>query len=45
MQRMIDCLFLECFQEVAKEYPELKADDVIVDICHEAGGTSQNLMW
>jgi isocitrate dehydrogenase len=23
--------FLECFYEVAKEYPELKADDVIVD--------------
>ncbi|MGZ8509805.1 MAG: isocitrate/isopropylmalate family dehydrogenase, partial [Chitinophagaceae bacterium] len=24
-------LFLDCFYEVAKEYPELKADDVIVD--------------
>ncbi len=23
--------FLDCFYEVAKEYPELKADDIIVD--------------
>jgi isocitrate dehydrogenase len=29
--KLTDGLFLECFQEVAKEYPELKADDVIVD--------------
>src|SRR6201991_1900612 len=28
---LTDGLFLECFQEIAKEYPELKADDIIVD--------------
>ena len=28
---MTDGLFLECFYEVAREYPDLKADDVIVD--------------
>src|SRR5258705_4596141 len=31
IMKLTDGLFLECFQEVAKEYPELKADDVIVD--------------
>jgi isocitrate dehydrogenase len=31
IMKMTDGLFLECFYEVAKEYPELKADDVIVD--------------
>ena len=29
--KITDGLFLEVFYEVAKEYPELKADDVIVD--------------
>jgi isocitrate dehydrogenase len=29
--KITDGLFLECFYEVAKNYPELKADDVIVD--------------
>lgn len=29
--KLTDGLFLECFQEVAKEYPDLKADDIIVD--------------
>ena len=29
--KITDGLFLECFYEVAKEYPELKSDDVIVD--------------
>ena len=29
--KLTDGLFLECFYEVAKEFPELKADDVIVD--------------
>jgi isocitrate dehydrogenase len=29
--KLTDGLFLECFYEVAKEYPDLKADDVIVD--------------
>jgi isocitrate dehydrogenase len=29
--KITDGLFLECFYEVAKEYPHLKADDVIVD--------------
>ncbi|HEX6848554.1 MAG TPA: NADP-dependent isocitrate dehydrogenase [Chitinophagaceae bacterium] len=31
IMKISDGLFLECFYEVAKEYPELKSDDVIVD--------------
>ena len=31
IMKITDGLFLECFYEVAKEYPELKADDIIVD--------------
>ncbi len=31
IMNLTDGLFLECFYEVAKEYPELNADDVIVD--------------
>src|SRR5260221_14164097 len=31
IMKITDGLFLECFYEVAKEYSELKADDVIVD--------------
>src|SRR6201991_1597710 len=31
IMKITDELFLQCFYEVAKEYPELKADDVIVD--------------
>jgi isocitrate dehydrogenase len=31
IMKMTDGLFLECFYEVAKDYPNLKADDVIVD--------------
>jgi isocitrate dehydrogenase len=31
IMKITDGLFLECFQEVAKEYPELKSDDIIVD--------------
>jgi isocitrate dehydrogenase len=31
IMKITDGLFLEVFQEVAKDYPELKADDVIVD--------------
>jgi isocitrate dehydrogenase len=31
IMKLTDGLFLECFYEVAREYPELKADDVIVD--------------
>src|SRR5215471_18841837 len=31
IMKLTDGLFLECFYEVAKQYPELKADDVIVD--------------
>ena len=31
IMKITDGLFLECFHEVAKEYPNLKADDVIVD--------------
>src|SRR6201747_47092 len=31
IMKLTDGLFLECFYEVAKEYPELKSDDIIVD--------------
>ena len=31
IMKLTDGLFLDCFNEVAKEYPELKADDKIVD--------------
>ncbi|HEY4147591.1 MAG TPA: isocitrate/isopropylmalate family dehydrogenase, partial [Chitinophagaceae bacterium] len=31
IMKLTDGLFLECFYEVAKEYPDLKADDIIVD--------------
>src|SRR5689334_22970543 len=31
IMKLTDGLFLECFYEVAKEYPTLKADDIIVD--------------
>jgi isocitrate dehydrogenase len=31
IMKISDGLFLECFYEVAKEYPQLKSDDVIVD--------------
>ncbi len=31
IMKLTDGLFLEVFNEVAKEYPQLKADDVIVD--------------
>jgi isocitrate dehydrogenase len=31
IMKITDGLFLECFYEVAKSYPHLKADDVIVD--------------
>src|ERR1700689_4673912 len=31
IMKLTDGLFLDCFHEVAKEYPALKADDVIVD--------------
>src|SRR6478672_4635456 len=31
IMKLTDGLFLECFYEVAKEFPELKADDKIVD--------------
>lgn len=31
IMKITDGLFLECFYEVAKDYPEIKADDVIVD--------------
>jgi len=31
IMKLSDGLFLECFYEVSKEFPELKADDVIVD--------------
>ncbi len=31
IMKLTDGLFLEVFKEVAKDYPELKADDVIVD--------------
>ncbi|MGN6618657.1 MAG: isocitrate/isopropylmalate family dehydrogenase [Ilyomonas sp.] len=31
IMKITDGLFLECFYEVAKQYPDLKADDIIVD--------------
>jgi isocitrate dehydrogenase len=31
IMKLTDGLFLDCFYEVAKDYPDLKADDVIVD--------------
>ena len=31
IMKITDGLFLECFQEVAKEFPDLKSDDIIVD--------------
>ena len=31
IMKITDGLFLDCFYEVAKDYPELKSDDVIVD--------------
>jgi isocitrate dehydrogenase len=31
IMKITDGLFLDCFYEVAREYPELKADDIIVD--------------
>jgi isocitrate dehydrogenase len=31
IMKITDGLFLECFYDVAKEYPDLKADDIIVD--------------
>jgi isocitrate dehydrogenase len=31
IMKLTDGLFLECFYEVAKEYPDLKSDDKIVD--------------
>ncbi|MFL5789816.1 MAG: isocitrate/isopropylmalate family dehydrogenase, partial [Flavisolibacter sp.] len=31
IMKLTDGLFLECFYEVAKQYPELKSDDKIVD--------------
>ncbi len=31
IMKMSDGLFLRCFRDIAKEYPEIKADDLIVD--------------
>ncbi len=31
IMKITDGLFLDCFYEVSKEYPEMKSDDVIVD--------------
>ncbi len=31
IMKITDGLFLECFYEVAKDYPDLKADDIIID--------------
>jgi isocitrate dehydrogenase len=31
IMKITDGLFVECFYEIAKEYPEIKSDDVIVD--------------
>lgn len=31
IHKMSDGLFLDCFREVAEEYPELQADDILID--------------
>jgi len=31
IMKLTDGLFLDCFNELAKEYPDLKSDDIIVD--------------
>jgi isocitrate dehydrogenase len=31
IHKLTDGLFLECFYEVAKDYPEIKSDDLIID--------------
>ncbi len=31
IHKMTDGLFLQCFREVAQEYPELEADDILID--------------
>ena len=31
IHKMTDGLFLDCFREVANEYPEIQADDILVD--------------
>ena len=33
IMKLSDGLFLDCFRNVAKEYPEIEANDVIVDNC------------
>ncbi len=33
IMKLSDGLFLECFYDVAKEYPEIEADDKIIDNC------------
>ncbi len=33
IMKLSDGLFLECFYKVAKEYPEIEADDKIIDNC------------
>ncbi|HZM85458.1 MAG TPA: isocitrate dehydrogenase (NAD(+)) [Blastocatellia bacterium] len=33
IMKLSDGLFLRCFREVAEEYPEIQADDLIVDNC------------
>nr|WP_315820125.1 hypothetical protein [Paraflavitalea speifideiaquila] len=44
--KLTDGLFLECFYEVAKEYPELKADDIIVDdLCMKMVTRPDLLTW
>ncbi len=46
IMKLTDGLFLEVFYEVAKEYPELKADDVIVDdLCMKLVSRPTCLMW
>ena len=43
IMKITDGLFLECFYEVAKEYPELKSDDIIVDDLYMKLVTRPNL--
>jgi hypothetical protein len=33
IMKMTDGLFLECFREVARDYPDLTADEILIDNC------------
>ncbi|MCS7311093.1 MAG: isocitrate/isopropylmalate family dehydrogenase, partial [Armatimonadetes bacterium] len=31
IQKLSDGLFLECFRQIAQEYPDIESDDILVD--------------